>query len=54
MQVLAVDGGVAACAVLGTVLYLVGRSLQRSGRDLALVDTLVDPAIPTPCLGDVY
>ena len=38
MQVLAVDGVVAACAVLGTVLYLVARSLQRSGRDLAFVD----------------
>jgi hypothetical protein len=50
MQVRAVDGVVAAFAVLGTVIYLVARSLQRNGRDL----TLVDPASPTPCLGDVY
>jgi hypothetical protein len=38
MQVLALGGIVAAFAALCVVIYLVGRALQRSGRDLAFVD----------------
>jgi hypothetical protein len=38
MQVLAVGGIVAAFAALCAAIYLVGRSLQRSGRDLSFVD----------------
>jgi hypothetical protein len=38
MQVLAVGGIVAAFAALCVATYLVGRSPQRNGRDLAFVD----------------
>lgn len=38
MQILAVAGIVAAFAVACLVIYLVGRSLQRRGRDLAFFD----------------
>ena len=38
MQVVAVGGIVTAFAALCVVVYLIGRSLQRSGRDLAFVD----------------
>jgi hypothetical protein len=38
MQVLAVGGIVAAFPALCVAMYLVGRSLQRNGRDLAFVD----------------
>jgi hypothetical protein len=42
MQILAVAGIVAAFAVACLVIYLVGRSLQRRGRDL----TFFDPHYP--------
>jgi hypothetical protein len=38
MQVFAVAGIVTTFAMLCTVIYLVGRSLQRRGRDLTFVD----------------
>jgi hypothetical protein len=42
MQILAVAGVVAAFALSCGVIYLIGRSLQRRGRDL----TFVDPRYP--------
>jgi hypothetical protein len=42
MQVLAVAGVVAAFALICVVIYLLGRSLQRRGRDL----TFIDPHYP--------
>ena len=38
MQILAVAGVVAAFALVCAVVYRVGRSLQRRGRDLAFID----------------
>lgn len=42
MQILAVAGVVGAFALACGVIYLVGRSLQRRGRDL----TFIDPHYP--------
>jgi hypothetical protein len=42
MEILAVLGIIAAFAVICAVIYRVGRSLQRKGRDL----TFVDPHYP--------
>jgi hypothetical protein len=42
MQILAITGVVMAFALVCIVIYLVGRSLQRRGRDL----TFVDPRYP--------
>jgi hypothetical protein len=38
MQILAVAGVVAAFVLVCAVLYRVGKSLQRRGRDLAFID----------------
>jgi hypothetical protein len=47
MQILAVAGVVGAFALACVVIYLVGRSLQRRGRDL----TFIDPRYPDAMQG---
>jgi hypothetical protein len=53
MQVLAVGGIVAAFATLCTVMYLVGRSLQRKGHDLRLVDPLYPDSMQAVGTADI-